>query len=60
MDIKKNWQAWFKSFFDKKTGSGTKSNVNEVLAEELHKSMIKNSKEGTSPLGLKTIFGQQI
>ena len=31
------------NFFDKKTGSGI--SVNEQLAEELHKSIIKYSKE---------------
>ena len=31
-------------FYDKKTGSGMKANVNEVLAQELHKPVIKKSK----------------
>ena len=45
-------------FFDKKSGSGI--SVNEQLAEELHKPVIKNSKEEKSMQDLKTIFGQQI
>ena len=42
MDIKKNWGVWSISFFYKKIGSGV--NVNEVLAQELHKLMIKKFK----------------
>ena len=30
--------------FDKETRSGTKANVNEVLAQELHKPVIKKFK----------------
>ena len=44
--------------FDKVTGS--RMRVNEQLAEELHKTVIKNSKEDESMQDLKTIFGQQI
>ena len=47
-------------FFDKKAGSGTKANVNEVLAQELYKPVIKNLKEGKCMRGLKIIYGQQI
>ena len=43
-------------FFDKKTRSGV--NVNEELAEEIHKPVIKNSRE--SMQDLKITFGQQI
>ena len=42
-------------FFDKKTGSGI--NVNEQLAEELHKPVLKNSKEEKSMRNLGAIFG---
>ena len=45
-------------FFDKKTRSGV--SVNEQLAEESHKPVIKNLKEEKSVRDLKTIFGQQI
>ena len=52
------------NFFDKKTGPGATSkaraNVTEVLAQELHKPMIKDSKKGKSMSGLKIISGQQI
>ena len=52
------------NFFDKKTGPGatskTRANVTEVLVQELHTTMIKNSKKGKSMPGLKIIFGQQI
>ena len=42
-------------FFNKKTGSGAYEN--EELAQDLHKSVIKNSKEEKSMLDLKIIFG---
>ena len=45
-------------FFDKKAGSGI--NVNEQLAKELHKPVIKKIKEKKYTRDLKTIFGQQI
>ena len=45
-------------FFDKKTCSG--ASVNEELAEELHKPVIKNFKGGKCMRGLEVIFGQQI
>ena len=45
-------------FFDKKAGSGV--SVNEQIDEELHKPVIKNSKEEKSMQDLKTIFNQQI
>ena len=45
-------------FFDKKTGS--EISVNEELAEELHKPVIKNFKKEKYMRDLKTIFGQQI
>ena len=46
-------------FFDKKTRLGV--SVNEQLAEELHKGVIKkNSKEEKSMLDLKTILKQEI
>ena len=45
-------------FFDKITGSGI--SVNEQLAEELRKSVIKKFKRKNSMRDLKTIFGQQI
>ena len=44
--------------FDKKATSG--ASVKEELAQELHKPMIKNSKEGKCMQGLKIIFGQKI
>ena len=34
------------TFFDKNTGSGTKSILNEELAKELHKPVTKNLKKG--------------
>ena len=58
MDIKEDQQVWCTSFLIKKTGSG--ANKNEVLAQELHKPVIKKSKEGMPMPGLKVIFGQQI
>ena len=42
MDIKQHQQVESIGFFDKKTGSGI--SVNEQLAEELHKSVIKKLK----------------
>ena len=45
-------------FFDKKTGS--EISVNEELAEELHKPVIKNFNKEKYMRDLKTIFGQQI
>ena len=45
-------------FFDKKTASGI--NVNEQIAEELQKPIIKNSTKENSSQDLYTIFGQQI
>ena len=39
MDIEEDWWVWCVDFFDKKTGSG--SNLNEVLAKEWHKPLIK-------------------
>ena len=50
MDIIEYQQAWSIGFFDKKTGSGAivtskvGVSVNEQLAEELHKPVIKNFK----------------
>ena len=65
-EIARNWKydgyqrasaSVFYKFFDKKTGSGV--SVNEQLAEELHKPVIKKkSKEEKSMRDLKTIFGQ--
>ena len=48
----------YKFFDKKKTESG--ANKNKVLAQELHKPVIKKSKEGMPMPGLKVIFGQQI
>ena len=45
-------------FFDKKTGSGI--SVNEPLAQELHKPVIKKFKKEKHRQDLKTLFGQQI
>ena len=45
-------------FFDKKAASGV--SVNEQLAEELHKLVIKKFKRRKVMRHLKTIFGQQI
>ena len=45
-------------FFDNKIRSGV--SLNEQLAEELHKSVIKNPKKEKSMRLLKRIFGQQI
>ena len=53
-------------FFDKKIGSGVisksklGSNVNEVLAQELQKRLIKKLNKGKSMRCLKIIFGEQI
>ena len=44
--------------FDKKAGSGV--SVNEQLAEELHKPVIKKLKRRKSVRELTTIFGQQL
>ena len=46
------------NFFDQKTDSGI--NVNEQLAEELYKTVIKNSKEVKYMRDLNTIRGKQI
>ena len=46
-------------FFDKKNRMKN-SYVILQLAEEFHKPVTKNSKEGNSMQDLKTIFGQQI
>ena len=45
-------------FFDKETGS--RMSVNEQLAEELYKPIIKKFKRRKSMQDLKAIFGQQI
>ena len=45
-------------FFDKKAASGVI--VNEQRAEELHRPVIKNSKEERSMRDLKTMFGKKI
>ena len=45
------------NFFDGKAGSGV--SVNEQLAEELHKTVIKNTKKEKSMQDLNTIFGQE-
>ena len=45
-------------FFDKKIGFGMKANVNEVLAQELYKPVIKKFKNEKSESGLKIIIGQ--
>ena len=53
-------------FFDKKTRSGMivtckeGVNVNKMLAQELHKALIKKFKKGKSMWSLKIIFRQQI
>ena len=44
-------------FFDKKTESG--ESVNEELAQELVKTVTKNSKQEKCVRGLKIIFGRQ-
>ena len=58
MDIKRGQKVWSISFFDKKTRS--EASVNDELAQELNKVVIKNSKEGNCMLDLKVIFWQQI
>ena len=45
-------------FFHKKTGSGI--SVNEQLANELHKPVVKKFKRRKVYERLKTLFGQQI
>ena len=40
MVIKMDQEVWYISLL-KKTGSGTKTNVFEVLAQELHKQLVK-------------------
>ena len=43
MDTKEDWLQWFFKFFDKKSkGSGIKSMLNQQLANELHKTIIRN------------------
>ena len=42
-------------FFDKKTGSG--ASVNELIAQELHKSVMEKFKKGNSIPSSKIIFG---
>ena len=44
MDIKKDYQVWCISFFDKKIGSRLAANVSLVLAKELHKQVTKKFK----------------
>ena len=46
MDIKEDWRVWCISVLKKKPGSGVRANVNEVLAQELHKPAIKKFKRG--------------
>ena len=54
------------NFFDKKTGSQAtvtskaRVSVNEELAQELRKTVIKTSKEVKSMPGLKIIFGSRL
>ena len=45
-------------YFDKKTGFG--ASVNDELAQELHKTVIKKFKKGKYMPSTKTIFGLQI
>ena len=51
------------NFFDKAKRAGATrkagTSVNEELAQELHKPVIKNSKERMSITDLKIIYGQQ-
>ena len=54
----KGLESMVYKFFDKKTRSEV--SVNDELAQELNKVVIKNSKEGNCMLGLKVIFWQQI
>ena len=54
----KGLESMVYKFFDKKTRSEV--SVNDELAQELNKVVIKNSKEGNYMLGLKVIFWQQI
>ena len=54
MDIKENWQVWSISFLKKKTKkTGSGISVNEQLAEELHKPVIKKFKRRKVYAGLK-------
>ena len=54
----KELESMVYNFFDKKTRSEV--SINDELAQELNKVVIKNSKEGNCMLGLKVIFWQQI
>ena len=54
----KELESMVYKLFDKKTRSEV--SVNDELAQELNKVVIKNSKEGNCMLGLKVIFWQQI
>ena len=54
----KGLESMVYKLFDKKTRSEV--SVNDELAQELNKVVIKNSKEGNCMLGLKVIFWQQI
>ena len=49
----------YKLFYNK-TRTGVTANVNDVLAQELCKPVIKKFKEEKCMRGLKIIFGQQI
>ena len=42
MDLRQNYQVW-SMFFDKKTVSGARVSVNEQLAQDLRKPVIKKS-----------------
>ena len=62
MDIKEILLLWFQKIFDKKSaGSGVANNEikqNLQLAEELHKTVIKNFEEKKQFIhDVKTIFG---
>ena len=58
MDFKEYQEIVVFKLFDQKTGSGI--SVNEQLAEELHKPIIKIFKRRKVYARLKKIFGQQI
>ena len=58
MDFKEYQEILVFKLFDQKTGSGL--SVNEQLAEELHKPVIKIFKRRKVYARLKKIFGQQI
>ena len=57
MDIKEDLLLWFINFLIKSTGSGIANEPNYQLANELHKTIIRNFKKEKFILDLEIILG---